>query len=440
MVTVGSICYKLVMLDEGSDITALTRTFLMTLSHLCLFYYILLYYIIGTQVAGIIASFSKYVTGGRGRIQLHITRGSGDDGEGYEFDLYIAIQQCIEAGVDIINVSIGSSGLSSMNDSLYKRIVNEHGILLIAAAGNDGDETKHFPAAHLASIAVSSVNQNGEWSSFSNSGNWIELAAPGAGINGPTFGDSYASRSGTSFASPFVAGASAILRTHYDPKICPSVALRYALAINAVVPGAPITGIHGNNMKPLDKFPGMTSRYESLDSFANGVHGDQYVEGKCNNQYGNGLVKTRDALDWLRYYDCFRPILSIIQDIKDKTVAASRTVPIESVFASVGSSEEDEGNEDQSWFPINLGEKNGDDERGDEDFVYESASLTWAPIDQRFLDDDFERPVSQIIYKDTIDGSGSESRHDNGSELVYVVSLQKMLPWYDRSGGGCYSD
>lgn len=178
------------------------------------------------------------MTGGRGRIQLHITRGSGDDGDGYEFDLYIAIQQCIEAGVDIINVSIGSTGLSSMNDSLYKRVVNEHGILLIAAAGNDGDETRHFPAAHSASIAVSSVNKKGEWSSFSNNGPWIELAAPGAGIKGPTFGDSYASRSGTSFASPFVAGASAILRTHYDPKICPSVALRYALAINAVVPGA----------------------------------------------------------------------------------------------------------------------------------------------------------------------------------------------------------
>jgi len=421
----------------------------------------------GTQIAGIIASFSKYVTGGRGRIQLHITRGSGDDGDGYEFDLYIAIQQCIEAGVDIINVSIGSTGLSSMNDSLYKRVVNEHGILLIAAAGNDGDETKHFPAAHSASIAVSSVNKKGEWSSFSNNGPWIELAAPGAGIKGPTFEDSYASRSGTSFASPFVAGASAILRTHYDPKICPSVALRYALAINAVVPGAPITGINGNNMKPLDQFPGITSRYESFDSIASSVHGDQYVEGKCNNQYGNGLVKTRDTLDWLRYYDCFRPILSMIQDIKDKNIASSRTIPIESVFASVGSSEEDERNEDQSWFPINQGAKNVDDERGDEDFVYESASLTWAPINQRFLDDDFKRPVNQIIYKDTIDGkapinqrfldddferpvnqiiykdtingSGSESRDDNVSELVYVASLQKMLPWYDRNGGACYS-
>jgi len=220
-------------------------------------------------------------------------------------------------------------------------------------------------------------------------------------------------------------------------------------------------------MKPLDQFPGITSRYESFDSIASSVHGDQYVEGKCNNQYGNGLVKTRDTLDWLRYYDCFRPILSMIQDIKDKNIASSRTIPIESVFASVGSSEEDERNEDQSWFPINQGAKNVDDERGDEDFVYESASLTWAPINQRFLDDDFKRPVNQIIYKDTIDGkapinqrfldddferpvnqiiykdtingSGSESRDDNVSELVYVASLQKMLPWYDRSGGACYS-
>ncbi|MGK3734248.1 MAG: hypothetical protein ACI8RD_010958 [Bacillariaceae sp.] len=418
----------------------------------------IVYCIIGTLVAGVIAGFSKYVTGGSGRIQLHITRGSGDDGQGYEFELYIAIQQCIKAGVDVINISLGSNFLSSLNDSLYHQIANEHGILLIAASGNDGDGTKHYPAAHPAGIAVSSVNQNGEWSSFSNKGNFIELAGPGAAINGPTFGKSYTSRSGTSLASPFVAGAAAILRTHYDPKICPSVALRYALAINAVVPGAPTTtGINGNDMKSLDQFPGMTRRDDNLDSFAffaSAGYGDNYVQGKCNNQYGNGIIKTRDALNWLRHYDCFSPVLSIIQDTKNKGVApSSRTVP--------------------PWFSVNQGE--GDDESGDGDgdFVFDSARLmTWAPIiDQRIEeeeddDDDLERPVTMITssYEDTIDGSSSEieseydsdvneatidgssseieseSEYDNDvNEAMYIMSLEKMLPWYERRGGGCYS-
>ena len=420
----------------------------------------LLYCIIGTLVAGVIAGFSRYVTDGSGRIQLHIVRGSGDDGQGYEFELYIALQQCIKANVDVINISLGSDFLSSLNDDLYHEIVNKHGILLIAASGNDGDGTKHYPAAHPAGIAVGSVNENGEWSSFSNRGNFIELVGPGAAINGPTFGDSYTSRSGTSLASPFVAGAAAILRTHYDPKICPSVALRYALAINAVVPGAPTTtGINGNDMKNLDQFPGMTRRDDNLDSFAffaSAGYSDNYDQGKCNNRYGNGIVKTRDALNWLRHYDCFSPVLSIIHDIKNKGVASSsRTVSIESMFASasVGS------NEDRPWLSVNQDEGNEDDESGDRDFVFDSARLmTSAPSDQRIGekgdDDHLEGPINIITSsdeniitssnEDTIDGSSSEivgeSESDNDvNEAMYVMSLEKMLPWYERRGGGCYS-
>jgi hypothetical protein len=407
---------------------------------------ILLYCIIGTLVAGVIAGFSRYVTGGSGRIQLHIVRGSGDDGQGYEFELYIALQQCIKASVDVINISLGSNFLSSLNDSLYHEIVNERGILLIAASGNDGDGTKHYPAAHPAGIAVSSVNENGEWSSFSNKGNFIELAGPGAAINGPTFGNSYTSRSGTSLASPFVAGAAAILRTHYDPKICPSVALRYALAINAVVPGSPTTtGINGNDMKNLDQFPGLTRKDDNLDSFAffaSAGYSDNYDQGKCNNRYGNGIVKTQDALNWLRHYDCFSPVLSIIQHIKNKGVASSsRAVPIESISASasVGS------NEDRPWLSVSQDEGNDDDESGDRDFVFDSARLiTWAPDKRIEEDDDLERPVNIITSSndDTIDGSRSEIESESDSdvnEAMYVMSLEKMLPWYERRGGGCYS-
>lgn len=391
------------------------------------------------------------MTDGSGRIQLHIVRGLGDDGQGYEFELYIALQQCIKANVDVINISLGSNFLSSLNDDLYHEIVNKHGILLIAASGNDGDGTKHHPAAHPAGIAVSSVNENGEWSSFSNRGSFIELAGPGAAINGPTFGDSYTTRSGTSLASPFVAGAAAILRTHYDPKICPSVALRYALTNNAVVPGAPTTtGINGNDM---------TRRDDNLDSFAFFAcagYSDNYDQGKCNNRYGNGIVKTRDALNWLRHYDCFSPVLSIIQDIKNKGVASSsRTVSIESMFASASV----RSNEGRPWLSVNQDEENEDDESGDRDFVFDSARLmTSAPSDQRIGEEDddnvLERPVNimtssneNIITssnEDTIDDSSSEIVGENESdndinEAMYVMSLEKMLPWYERRGGGCYS-
>ena len=42
--------------------------------------------------------------------------------------------------------------------------------------------------------------------------------------------------------------------------------------------------------------------------------GDRSVEGKCNNEYCNDLVRTRDTIEWLRYYDCFRDISPALED------------------------------------------------------------------------------------------------------------------------------
>jgi subtilisin family serine protease len=90
-----------------------------------------------------------------------------------------------------------------------------HGSVVISAAGNSGSATKrHYPAAERAegAISVAATQQNGTLASFSNSGAWIDVAAPGNQIHSLLPGGQWGTWSGTSMAAPLVAGVAALLK------------------------------------------------------------------------------------------------------------------------------------------------------------------------------------------------------------------------------------
>ncbi len=137
-----------------------------------------------------------------------------------------AIEWAVDNDADVINLS-----LTTDPTSVLKRAIDDaldQGVVLVAAAGNDGGsdgtEQTAYPAAYDGVIAVAGVDRDGHHVNTSTSGAYVDVAAPGAEVDGPMpQGDGYAhfTKGGTSFATAYVSGLAALIRSA-DPKLTPA--------------------------------------------------------------------------------------------------------------------------------------------------------------------------------------------------------------------------
>ena len=143
----------------------------------------------GTHVAGTIAAIDNGV-GVRGVIgsdpSLHIIKVFNASGWGYSSDLVSAMNECKNAGSDVINMSLGGSG-SSTSERNGIQAIADAGVLLIAAAGNDGNpsnttDIESFPASYDSVMSVAAIDSSKALADFSQKNSQVEIAAPGVDV------------------------------------------------------------------------------------------------------------------------------------------------------------------------------------------------------------------------------------------------------------------
>lgn len=173
----------------------------------------------GTHVAGTVAAENNEigVVGAGPRASLYAVRVLNKEGWGWVSDVIAGIDWSVQNGMQIITMSLGSD---SDSQSLHDACDNAYssGLLLIAAAGNDGDEGEDYPggnvdypARYSSVIAVAATDINDGMPAWSSYGPEVELAAPGVGVKSTWLDDGYATLDGTSMATPHVTGTAALI-------------------------------------------------------------------------------------------------------------------------------------------------------------------------------------------------------------------------------------
>lgn len=171
----------------------------------------------GTHVAGIACALGNNgiaISGVAQKCKLIAAKALDSLGMGSMFDIVQAIEMGVDLGVDVINLSLGTTNYSEALKQAVERATNA-GILVVAAAGNsftDIDIHPQYPAALDNVITVGSIDNNGRISNFSNWGaTLVEGAAPGSFIVSTLPGGTYGRKTGTSMSCPHIAGLAALL-------------------------------------------------------------------------------------------------------------------------------------------------------------------------------------------------------------------------------------
>jgi hypothetical protein len=164
----------------------------------------------GTAVASLIAGEDAQLTGMAPASSLLSVKVLNSDGEGDTFTVAEGIVSAVDAGSQIINLSLGSYGDSTvLQDAVV--YAQQHGVAIAAAAGNDGTEQVFYPAAYPGVLAVGSIDATLQPAYFSNYGSGLGILAPGVGLAAGQANDQAVSFSGTSASTATVSGALAAL-------------------------------------------------------------------------------------------------------------------------------------------------------------------------------------------------------------------------------------
>lgn len=174
----------------------------------------------GTHVAGVAAAATNNSLGIAGmgyNASLVNAKVLDDDGYGYYSWIVSCLTWAADSGAKVVNMSFGGSGKSRTLENAVNYAWSK-GVVMTGAAGNSGTSSPLYPANYQKVIAVAATDQNDKKPGWSTFGKWVDVAAPGVQVYstlpnhvnaiGPV---NYGSLSGTSLATPHVAGLAALV-------------------------------------------------------------------------------------------------------------------------------------------------------------------------------------------------------------------------------------
>ncbi|QEV20597.1 type VII secretion-associated serine protease mycosin [Streptomyces alboniger] len=177
----------------------------------------------GTRVAGIIAARPAKGTGFVGlapKATIIPIQQNDAEGHGTARTLAEAIDYAVDAGADVINISQDTADAVKPAPQLEEAVNRALGRqrVIVASVGNDGlggDVKKTYPASYDGVLAVAASDRNNERAPFSQSGEFVGVAAPGVDMISTVPGGGHCPDNGTSFAAPYVAGVAALIKAKH---------------------------------------------------------------------------------------------------------------------------------------------------------------------------------------------------------------------------------
>lgn len=185
----------------------------------------------GTHVAGTMVALNNNigVVGvlPSGLVGLHNVKIFNDSGNWTNAsNLIQAIQSCQNAGAKVVNMSLGGGSSNTTERNAMNNFTNS-GMLLVAAAGNAGNTSLSYPASYDAVMSVAAVDSNKNLANFSQRNAQVEISGPGVNVASTWSDGGYRSISGTSMASPHVAGVAALVWSNHPQ--CTNTQIRNVL-------------------------------------------------------------------------------------------------------------------------------------------------------------------------------------------------------------------
>ncbi|WP_413801708.1 type VII secretion-associated serine protease mycosin [Streptomyces iranensis] len=177
----------------------------------------------GTKVAGIIAARPHSGTGFVGmapKAKIIPIRQNDEKGSGTTDTMAMAIDWAVDAGARVINISQDTVKPLQTNSTLQQAVEKalQADVVVVASAGNDGLDgkvKKTYPAAYDGVLAVGASDRNNERAPFSQSGDFVDVAAPGVEMVSTVPKGGQCVDNGTSFSAPYVAGVAALIRAKH---------------------------------------------------------------------------------------------------------------------------------------------------------------------------------------------------------------------------------